>query len=155
MLLVFAPFIFSFLCMSLIFGGFLSFPGWRFCLIQQRHHPPITHEMLRDSETCRSQSNLILSRIQESERVGRGIEKKAKNVEIIVKGIQEYKKRRAVVSTRKKKKRKTNGRDSAPFFFSPLLSFDYYGQTTRRPIIKHTHKEKKKTAVCVPAQLLV
>jgi hypothetical protein len=30
------------------------------------------------------------------------------------------------------------------FFFLPLLSFDYYGQTTRRPIIKHTHTQGKK-----------
>jgi hypothetical protein len=30
------------------------------------------------------------------------------------------------------------------FFFLPLLSFDYYGQTTRRPIIKHTHTHQEK-----------
>ena len=36
---------------SIVFFCFFSVAGEGFCLIQQRHHPAITHEMLRDCET--------------------------------------------------------------------------------------------------------
>ena len=70
-----------------------------FCLIQQRHHPAITHEMLRDCETRSFLSRLfyvvqrrIVSRIDEShrtradvyKRVGKG-RKEERKKEIIVK----------------------------------------------------------------------
>lgn len=145
-----------------------------FCLIQQRHHPAITHEMLRDCETRSFRSRLfyvvqrrIVSRIDEShrtradvyKRVGKGRKEERKKKSSSKKEIQSqyvYKKRRdAVVSTRRRRRRKKT-RSFLPFsfLFFCLFEFRLLRPNNRRPIIKEK-KKKKNTAVLSPAQLLV